>query len=107
MCARKVLDSADIVRDGDVTPATFWLFSLGEEFVGRDLSLFVTLLFDLLVDPPLVAERIDNLAIPTTPEHILHGHAHSRAGSDRTFNNLIRILNQDGNAHTRSPKRLR
>jgi hypothetical protein len=92
---------------GRLTLATFWLFSFREEFVGRDLSLFVTLFFDLLVDPPLVAERIDNLAVPSTPEHILHGHAHSRTGSDRTFNNPMRILNQDGNAHNCSPKRLR
>src|SRR4029077_11338870 len=36
------------------------------------------------------------------------GHeAHLRAGSDRTFNNPISILNQDGNPNTRSPKRLR
>jgi hypothetical protein len=32
----------------------FWTNSFREEFVGRDLSLFVALLFKLLVDSPLV-----------------------------------------------------
>jgi hypothetical protein len=67
----------------------------------------VTLLFDLLVDPPLVAERIDNLSVPSAPEHVLHGHAYARSGSHRTLDNPISIVNQQGDAHTRSPKRLR
>lgn len=78
-----------------------------EEFVGRGLSLFVTLLFDLLVDSPLVAERIYDLSVTSSPEHVLHGHRYPRTGSDRTFNNPVRIVNQEGNAHTRSPEHLR
>src|SRR5580693_8959732 len=85
----------------------FWLFSFREEVVGCDLRLFVTLLFDLLIDAPLVAERIDDLSVTSSPEHVLHGHAHARAGSKRTLDNPVRIVNQEGDAHTSSPERLR
>jgi hypothetical protein len=50
-------------------------YSFREEFVSRALSLFVTLLFDLLVDSPLVAKRIDKLSVtssgqsPRAPEN--------------------------------------
>jgi hypothetical protein len=62
-------------RDQSQSTAMFCLFSFREEFVSRALSLFVTLLFDLLVDSPLVAKRIDNLSVtssgqyPTAPEN--------------------------------------
>jgi len=51
------------------------VYSFREEFVSRALSLFVTLLFDLLVDSPLVAKRIDKLSVtssgqsPRAPEN--------------------------------------
>src|ERR1035441_8977540 len=85
----------------------FRLFSLGKEFVGGGLSLLGTLLFHLLVDPPLVAERIDDLAVASAPEHVLHRHADARAGSHRAGDGPFRIVNQEGDAHARSPKRLR
>src|ERR1035441_2356061 len=83
------------------------LLPLPKKFVGCLLSLFVTQLFHLLVDSPLVAERIDDLSVTSSPEHILHGHAHPSAGSDRALDNPVRIVNQEGDAHARSPERLR
>jgi hypothetical protein len=49
----------------------------------------VTLLFDLLVDSPLVAERIDDLSVTSSPEHVLHGHADARDGGHRTLDNPV------------------
>src|SRR3984893_12418682 len=79
--------------DSQFPRSVFWLFLFREEFVGRDLSLFVTLLFDLLVDSPLVAERIDDLCVPSSPEHVLHGHAHARTSSYRTLHYSVGIVN--------------
>src|ERR1019366_1124570 len=83
----------------------FRLFLLREEFVGGGLSLFVTLLFHLLVDPPFVAERIDDLAVASSPEHVLHGHAYARTGSHRAGDNPICIVNQERDADACSPER--
>src|ERR1035438_1066793 len=85
----------------------FRLFSLREEFVGGCLSLFGTLLFHLLVDPPLMAERIDDLAVASAPEHVLYRHAHTRAGGHGAGDNPVCIVNQEGDAHARSPERQR
>src|ERR1035441_10676044 len=49
----------------------FQSFSLRKKLGGGCLSLFVTLLFHLLVDPPLVAERIHDLSVASSPEHVL------------------------------------
>jgi hypothetical protein len=69
-------------------------FSFREEFVGRDLSLFVTLLFDLLVDSPLVAERIDKLSVTASPEHVLHRHAHAGPSSECRLHDPVRVVNK-------------
>jgi hypothetical protein len=69
-------------------------FSFREEFVGRDLSLIVTLLFDLLVDSPLVAERIDKLALTSSPEHVLRRLAHAGPSSECTLHDPVRVVNK-------------
>jgi len=74
------------------------LLPLREEFVGLLLSLFVTKLLHLLVDPPLVAERIDEHSVTSSPEHVLHGHAHARAGSHRALDNSVRIVRRSASA---------
>src|ERR1017187_2543565 len=86
---------------------TFRLSPLREEFVGCVLRLFVTKLLHLLVDPPLVAEGIDDLPVASSPEHVLHGHAHARAGGHRALHNRVRIVHQESDAYARSPERLR
>ena len=53
-----------------------------------------------------MAERVDDLSVASSPEHILHGHAHARAGSRRAGYNGVRVVNQERNAHARSPERL-
>src|SRR5579862_517871 len=83
------------------------LLPLLEELIGRDLSLFVTMLLHLLVDPPLVAERIDELSVTSSPEHVLHGHAHARAGSHSALDNRVRIVHHEGDTDARSPERFR
>src|SRR5438270_8316954 len=88
-------------------PDAACLLPLCEEFVGRMLSLIVAKLFDLLVDPPLVPERIDDLSVTSSPEHVLHRHTHARAGSHRALDNVVRIVHKESDAHAGSSERHR
>jgi hypothetical protein len=85
----------------------FALAPLRKKLVGSRLSLLATLLFDLLVDPPLVPERIDDLPVASSPEHVLDGHADARASRHRALYDPVRVVYQNGDSHARSAERFR
>src|SRR5205823_2745142 len=68
------------------------------------LSCLVTLFDGLLVNAPFVAERIHDLPIASTPEHLLYWHAYTRAFSDSAGNNIVGIVNLKRNPHAGTPE---
>src|SRR5437870_4117305 len=95
------------LHSGLTASPAFRLFALREEFLGRLLGFLGTQLSILLVDPPFMAEWIDDLSVTCAPEHVLHRHQHARAARDSALDNRVRIVSLQRDAHACATKRLR
>src|SRR5258708_22373480 len=74
--------------------------SLGKKLLGRGVSLVVSLLFQLLIDAPFVAEGIEDLSVACAPEKILHGHQHTRARGHSTLDQTVGVFHFDRDSNT-------
>jgi hypothetical protein len=54
-----------------------------------------------------VAERIDDLSVTSSPEHVLHRHVNPRTSSNGALDQAIRIVNQESDANAGSTQRIR
>jgi hypothetical protein len=77
------------------------------EFLRCRLGFFLTELFLLLVNAPLVTKRIDELSISRSPEHVLHRHEKARAVRYRTLDKRVSVIYLQRDTHARSAESLR
>src|SRR5947208_15842637 len=88
----KILARSELCRAANLLPAREEPFSFGFRFFGA-------LFFQLLIDAPIVAEWIEELAITRAPEHVLHGHDHFCAPRHCAFEDAVRIVGHERNSH--------
>src|SRR6185369_5493953 len=79
----------------------------GEKVSRGRVGLFRAHLFELLIDPPLMAKRIANLSVTSTPKHVLHRHQHGSAVRDSTGSDSIGVVHHDGDTHAGAAERFR
>src|SRR5437870_7105114 len=88
----KILARSELCRAANLLPAREELFGFGFRFFGA-------LFFQLLIDAPIVAEWIEDLAITRAPEHVLHRHDYFCATCHCAFDDAVRIVGHKSNAH--------
>src|SRR5712672_2366189 len=71
-------------------PARSFFFC--EKFFGGGVGLFVGLLFQLLVDAPLVTEGIEDLSVTCSPKKILQRHKHLGARGHRPLDGGVGVF---------------
>src|ERR1051325_60031 len=72
---------------------------LSEKFARRGVCFLIRLLFQLLIDAPVMAKRIENLAVTRAPKHVLHRHQDLRAACDGALDDAVRIASHQRDAH--------
>lgn len=74
----------------------------GGELLGSRLNLLGSHVANVLGDRPFVTERVDDPAVPVTPEHVGQRHLDTRAGVDGPLKGPLGIVGPQVQGH-RSP----